>query len=385
VSLGTLLVLGIFSLLMGGIIPPRLRGWLILAGSLAGIYWLQTASPIRQLDFWLPSAALLLTVLTWGITRSRSTPDSPARRSDILAAMVILAAVLLIALLRYADPLCCLTATTPPSLWKVATFLATGGVAAALLLHTPEARGRLASGMIVLLLVVFLVLKSPILARWSSAGLRLAGGQEPALAAALDLAWVGFSFLAFRLIHVLRDYQSGRLPAYGLSEFVSYALFYPAYLAGPIDRIQRFTADLRQATSPTANQGDTRLADLLDGGQRILVGLVKKFVVADSLALIALNAQNAAQVSSPVWAWLLLYAYGLRIYFDFAGYTDIALGLARWLHIKLPENFDRPYLKLNLTAFWNSWHMTLAGWFRAYVFNPLTRALRQSQAHFAPG
>jgi D-alanyl-lipoteichoic acid acyltransferase DltB (MBOAT superfamily) len=72
----------------------------------------------------------------------------------------------------------------------------------------------------------------------------------------------------------------------------------------------------------------------------------------------------------------MLYAYALRIFFDFSGYTDIAIGMGQLLGIHLPENFDRPYLKQNLTLFWNSWHMTLAQWFRAYFFNPLTRKLR---------
>jgi D-alanyl-lipoteichoic acid acyltransferase DltB (MBOAT superfamily) len=78
--------------------------------------------------------------------------------------------------------------------------------------------------------------------------------------------------------------------------------------------------------------------------------------------------------------WLLLYCYSLRIYFDFSGYTDIAIGLGRLLGIRLPENFASPYLKPNLTQFWTSWHMTLTGWFRNYFFNPLTRALRSGQA-----
>ncbi len=115
---------------------------------------------------------------------------------------------------------------------------------------------------------------------------------------------------------------------------------------------------------------------LMDGGQRILLGLFKKFVLADSLAIIALTPQNAVETASGVWAWVLLYAYTLRIYFDFAGYTDIALGMGRWLGLRLPENFTAPYFKTNLTAFWNSWHITLAQWFRSYFFNPLTRALR---------
>ncbi len=116
---------------------------------------------------------------------------------------------------------------------------------------------------------------------------------------------------------------------------------------------------------------------------RILSGAFKKFVLADGLALVALNSQNAAQIQSTSWAWVVLYAYALRIFFDFAGYTDIAIGLGRLAGFHLPENFERPYLKTNLTTFWNSWHMTLAQWFRSYYFNPLTRSLRGSKGKVA--
>ena len=95
--------------------------------------------------------------------------------------------------------------------------------------------------------------------------------------------------------------------------------------------------------------------------------------------MIALNATNALQVRAAGWAWVLLYAYAFQLYFDFSGYTDIAIGLGRLLGIKLPENFNAPYLKPNLTQFWNSWHMTLTQWFRAYFFNPVTRALRSGK------
>jgi D-alanyl-lipoteichoic acid acyltransferase DltB (MBOAT superfamily) len=80
--------------------------------------------------------------------------------------------------------------------------------------------------------------------------------------------------------------------------------------------------------------------------------------------------------------WILLYAYALRIYFDFSGYTDIAIGLGKTMGFNLPENFERPYFKPNLTTFWNSWHITLAQWFRAYLFNPLTRAMRSGRRKY---
>ena len=124
------------------------------------------------------------------------------------------------------------------------------------------------------------------------------------------------------------------------------------------------------------NPAAPQLVDVLEGGRRIITGVFKKFVLADLLAIVALNGANALQTQSTLWMWVLVYAYALRIYFDFSGYTDVAIGLGRCFGIKLPENFERPYLKSNLTQFWNSWHITLAQWFRAYFFNPVTRALR---------
>ena len=118
----------------------------------------------------------------------------------------------------------------------------------------------------------------------------------------------------------------------------------------------------------------------LIGGKRIIIGIFSKFVLADGLALIALNNINSRQVNSTGWLWVMLYAYAFRIFFDFSGYTDIAIGMGQLLGIQLPENFEKPYLKQNLTLFWNSWHITLAQWFRAYFFNPLTRALRANSA-----
>jgi D-alanyl-lipoteichoic acid acyltransferase DltB (MBOAT superfamily) len=171
------------------------------------------------------------------------------------------------------------------------------------------------------------------------------------------------------LLHTLRDHQSSRLPALTLAEYVNYVIFFPSFTAGPIERAERFMPGLRNPI-PLAGQ------DWVEAGKRFFIGLFKKFILADALALISLNDILAGQVKSPAWMWFFLYAYSLRIYFDFSGYTDIAIGLARIMGIRLPENFASPYFKPSLTQFWNSWHMTLTQWFRAYFFNPLTRALR---------
>ncbi len=96
--------------------------------------------------------------------------------------------------------------------------------------------------------------------------------------------------------------------------------------------MQRFTQDLRKLEP----------LDISNGGERIILGIFKKFALADSLALIALNATQVGQVKSGLWLWVLLYAYALRIYFDFSGYTDIAIGLGKLMGFNLPENFERP-------------------------------------------
>ncbi len=223
--------------------------------------------------------------------------------------------------------------------------------------------------MLGLLLALLLVLKFEPATTALAAALRALNGQNTASASAGDLSWLGFSYIAFRMIGTLRDKQLNRLQPVSLPEFATYALFAPALLAGPIDRPERFARDLRKPWRPN-------LADAMAGGTRMLIGAFKKFVLADALALIALNEQNAAQVNGAGWAWILTAAYALRIFFDFSGYTDLALGVARVFGIALPGNFDNPYAKPNLTQFWNSWHQSLSQWFRSYWFNPLLRALR---------
>ena len=379
-TLTHILVLSLFALLAGWAVPHRWRGWLLLVGSVLAIYWLQPANPIRNLDFWLPTASLALTVFVWAITRPRyAVREQPLRdsRASWLGALLILALVLAVGLTRYLGPVCCLTPSRPPDLLRVAMVLTLGSVAVAIPARLTDNRRFLPSAAILLILVLFVLLKSEPLALAGSAWLRLQAGQAPDLASSLDLRWLGFSYLAFRLLHALRDSQAGRLPSYSLGEFVTYAIFFPALSAGPIDRSQHFIAELRSSESQSsALAGRPNSSDLAAGAERLLFGLFKKFVLADTLALIALNSQNAVQVSSTRWMWVLLYAYGLRIYFDFSGYTDVALGIARLVGITLPENFEHPYRKQNLTAFWNSWHITLAQWFRAYFFNPVTRFLR---------
>jgi alginate O-acetyltransferase complex protein AlgI len=354
--------------------------WLLLAGSVLAIYWMQPSMPVRYMDFWLPTATLGLAVLVWAAVGEKHEAherdekrEKGLERENGWVAVTLAGLVLLIGVMRYLPAAaCCLTPTRPPDLWKILAAAAVLGLAAFGLFRASPSRRSIPGIFTLLLIGAFIVLKTEPLAQAAAAGLRALSGQSTRLASALDIRWLGFSYVAFRLIHALRDRLSGRLPDLSLGEFITYIIFFPAFTAGPIDRVQRFTQDLRRLEP----------LDISTGGQRILLGVFKKFALADSLALIALNAAHVDQVKSGLWLWVLLYAYALRLYFDFSGYTDIALGLGKLMGFNLPENFERPYLKPNLTAFWNSWHITLAQWFRAYFFNPLTRAMRSGQRKY---
>ena len=176
--------------------------------------------------------------------------------------MALVAALIVgVALLRYAGPVCCVTPSRPPELLRVMLVLGLAALLVAIPLRFPTSRRFLAPAAIIIILGLLVILKSPAVAQQTSAWLRLAGGQSVLLAAAGDLPWLGYSYLAFRLVHVLRDYQAGKLPTLEFGEFVTYALFYPAYTAGPIDRSQRFVGDLR---SQSGNQKGSLLAAVKD-------------------------------------------------------------------------------------------------------------------------
>lgn len=346
-----------------------LRLPLMLGFSVISIFWLQPALPIRGVDFWLPVLTLLLVLGSWGLT---AKPDERGLRRNLRALLIIAGVVLVLGLTRLFSLKGILTPSRPPQLWQVGIGLV---LLAGLFLYAARIKMVSKTGLTLAvagLLLLFVALKFPPAAQAVSAGLRGMAGQSAATASALDIRWLGFSYVAFRLIHTLRERQNGRLPGVTLEEYFIYMLFFPAFTAGPIDRIERFITDLRAETPLQPEEFGI-------ASSRLLLGTVKKFILADMLAMMALNSANAAQVQSGGWAWVLLYAYSFQIYFDFSGYTDIAIGLAGIMGVHLPENFKRPYLQPNLTQFWNNWHITLTQWFRAYFFNPLTRALRSAK------
>ncbi len=365
-SIFTLLILISVSLAIGYLAQGRWRSWALLVTSILAIYWLQPSTPIRHLDFWIPTASLILTIFAWILTRTKETTDL---RGNLPTGLIISVVILLIGSTRYLGAVCCLTPTRPPELSQILIMIGLITIIAVLAARFTDNRVEWIYVLSIVILVIFIILKSESLAKLASMGLRSINGQSAELASGFDIRWLGFSYVAFRILHTLRDRLSGRLPGLTLQDFVIYIIFFPAITAGPIDRIQRFTQNLHQPSQLSMEK-------TLQGARRIFVGIFRKFVLADGLAIFALSSMNANQVSSTGWLWIMLYAYAFRIYFDFSGYTDIAIGIGNLLGIQLPENFETPYFKPNLTLFWNSWHITLAGWFRAYFFNPLTRALR---------
>lgn len=373
-SLLNILVLIGAALIVRLAFPGRLRRWAMLVTSVLAIYWLQSALPIRQMDFWFPTATLGLVFLCWGLTAEKGQLSD---WRNWLAAGLAVSTVLIVGLTRFISLEGLLTPTRPPQFYQIAIVLAVFIGLAFVLVRFCKAKDGLLGFGILFLILIFILLKNPLLSMLSSIGLRQLMSQDPALAQASDLGWLGFSYVAFRLLHTLIDRMNGRLKEIRLDEILIFTIFFPAFLAGPLDRLQRFRKDL----------DDPQPLDALvlkQSGQRLAMGLFRKFILADALAFVALSAARVPQTKSAGWLWVMLVAYSFQIFLDFAGYTDIAIGSGALLGFSLPENFNQPYRQPNLTLFWNNWHMTLTQWIRGYFFNPLTRALRKERKLPAP-
>lgn len=351
------------------LMPSRWRGWALMLMSAVSLYALQPRLVIYYTDFALPSLMLGLAVWGWFITRK---PDEQPRltRDDWIALVLIVGVVVGMTLFRYVAADYRLTASRPPQTGLV-LIIALAALLPLVGYRSGMQRAWLVGGLSALV-ALFIVFKTEPLAAALSTLVRSWTGQDPTLARAIDWGWLGFSYAAFRLLHTLRDRQSGLLPAISLRDYVTYIIFFPSWIAGPIDRAERFQGDMAALHEQPRWDADR----WREGIGRIVSGLVKKFVLADSLALgAALDAGHITQGADGVWLWVLLYGYALRLFFDFSGYSDIAIGVGILFGIRLPENFNAPYLKTDITKFWQSWHITLSTWARFYVFSPLTRSL----------
>lgn len=204
-----------------------------------------------------------------------------------------------------------------------------------------------------------------VILKWPALNLTFAQGFGGRFA----IEWFSLSYVSFRLLHVVLDFRNGtlRLKDYSMVEFTVFALFFPTLSAGPITRLEATVPQFRE------NLRHHDLNRTFAGIMRILIGLAKKFIVADLLGIVALRPQMLGEALPPPTAWLMMYAFLLMFYFDFSGYTDTAIGLGLLYGLKLPENFERPFTKPNIAQFWQSWHITLTTWFRLYWFVPFSR------------
>lgn len=177
----------------------------------------------------------------------------------------------------------------------------------------------------------------------------------------LPLMPLGISFYLFSIIAYQIDVYSKKIPCEkNLLHFALYVSWFPKLIMGPIQRYEDFKKQL--PLQKITKKG------LEKGLVQFLIGLLQKLFVANQLAVVWQAAQNS---SSMAMAWLGILAYTLEIYFDFQGYTQMAIGISNIIGIQLPENFDYPYVATSITDFWRRWHKTLSFWFRDYVYIPL--------------
>lgn len=256
------------------------------------------------------------------------------------------------------------------SLWFITSYLDATGLAAMLLLCLVGygfARGaqrtpRVGTVGIVLLTIAFIWMQ-----RYSFLELFVPERLLPN-----TLVAAGLSFLFFKIVHVIVDSAGGTIGKLTLPLYLSYCLNFTAWLLGPIQRYQSFEGQWSGREEPLAPTFEAHL----DALNRVLRGLVKKYVVAEMLAHHALMpGQDVAGVGQVLVG---IYVFYFFLYFDFSGYCDIVIGIGRFMGVRPPENFYLPFFSPNIAQFWLRVHRSLTLWLTDYVFNPSFAAFLRS-------
>ncbi|MDY3551793.1 MBOAT family O-acyltransferase [Gemmata sp. JC717] len=172
---------------------------------------------------------------------------------------------------------------------------------------------------------------------------------------------LAISFFVFEYVHYLLDVGGGSEPLRDPVDFALFSVFWPSIVAGPVKRYQEFVPALEEGLAHTGS------AQVCEGLLRVALGYAKK-VVADNLTAYIAFATARYDQMTLTWRWFLVLCIGMRILLDFSGYTDIAVGYARMHGVRLPENFNWPYLSRSIGEFWRRWHMSLSRWIRDYVY-----------------
>jgi len=199
------------------------------------------------------------------------------------------------------------------------------------------------------------------------ANLNWLGADLPLLQLALPLA---ISFFSLQQIAYIVDAYRNITPRGGLLEYCVFVSFFPQLIAGPIVHHREVIPQLLDRDNRSLNFSNISLGCFL-----FSIGLFKKVVLADTFAVWASNGFDRAEVLNMVEAWIVSYSYTLQLYFDFSGYSDMALGLALMFNIKLPLNFNSPYQATSIINLWQRWHLTLTRFINMYIYKPLLRAL----------
>ena len=176
---------------------------------------------------------------------------------------------------------------------------------------------------------------------------------------------IGISFYTFQtLTYSIDVYRRIHEPLKKVSDYLLYIMAFPQMIAGPIVRFTHIADQI-------VKRKDT-LDDKLVGFYRFCIGLAKKVLIANVMAEQAdlIFSSNLNELTTPM-AWIGMIAYTFQIYFDFSGYSDMAIGLGRMMGFRFPENFNAPYISTSITEFWRRWHMTLSGFMRDYLYIPL--------------
>lgn len=176
---------------------------------------------------------------------------------------------------------------------------------------------------------------------------------------------IGISFYTFETItYVVDVYRRLHKPLTNFWDYQLYIILFPKLIAGPIIRYHELADQIQERNETTD--------DKLVGFYRFGLGLAKKVLIANQMGIVAdeIFAKNFNELGT-MTAWIGSFAYTFQIYFDFSGYSDMAIGLARMMGFRFPENFNNPYTSQSITEFWRRWHMTLGSWMRNYLYIPL--------------
>lgn len=188
--------------------------------------------------------------------------------------------------------------------------------------------------------------------------------DKPTLQFAKVALPIGISFFTFHEISYLVDvYRARKMPFTNVIDYALYILFFPQLIAGPIIRFNEISDQIADYARKIP------VDFILTGFYRFVVGLAKKVLIANVCGLQAdyIFGMAPHELTTPV-AWIGVLAYAMQIYFDFSGYSDMAIGIARMMGFVFPENFNSPYISGSITEFWRRWHMTLSRWIRDYLY-----------------